>query len=83
MGSLGESARVEQTNFCDYPVLRINETPYIEVALVKSLEAPGIARAPAPPPATHGLLVAAQSGTVRPGRIERRLADARELERLS
>ena len=36
-----KDGRVEQTNFGDYRVLRINETPRIEVHLVKSLEAPG------------------------------------------
>jgi CO/xanthine dehydrogenase Mo-binding subunit len=32
---------VQQTNFGDYRVLRINESPAIEVHLVKSAEAPG------------------------------------------
>ena len=36
-----KDGRVEQTNFGDYRVLRINEVPRIEVALVKNLEAPG------------------------------------------
>jgi isoquinoline 1-oxidoreductase beta subunit len=36
-----KEGRVEQTNFGDYPVLRINECPRIDVALVKSAEAPG------------------------------------------
>jgi isoquinoline 1-oxidoreductase beta subunit len=36
-----KEGRVEQTNFGDYPVLRMNEIPRIDVALVKSGEAPG------------------------------------------
>jgi isoquinoline 1-oxidoreductase beta subunit len=36
-----KDGRVEQTNFGDYRVLRIHETPRIDVALVNSLEAPG------------------------------------------
>lgn len=36
-----KDGRVEQTNFGDYRVLRINETPRIRVDLVQNLEAPG------------------------------------------
>jgi CO/xanthine dehydrogenase Mo-binding subunit len=36
-----KEGRVEQTNFGDYRVLRINEVPRIDVHLVKSPEAPG------------------------------------------
>jgi isoquinoline 1-oxidoreductase beta subunit len=36
-----KDGRVEQTNFGDYRVLRINEMPRIDVALVKNLESPG------------------------------------------
>jgi isoquinoline 1-oxidoreductase beta subunit len=36
-----KNGRVEQTNFGDYRVLRINETPQIDVTLMKSMEAPG------------------------------------------
>ena len=36
-----DNGRVEQTNFGDYRVLRIDETPRIDVALVQSGEAPG------------------------------------------
>lgn len=36
-----KGGRVEQSNFGDYRVLRINETPQIKVHLLKSMEAPG------------------------------------------
>ncbi|MES2069720.1 MAG: xanthine dehydrogenase family protein molybdopterin-binding subunit [Pseudomonadota bacterium] len=36
-----ENGRVQQTNFHNYPVLRMNETPKIDVTLVKSTEKPG------------------------------------------
>jgi CO/xanthine dehydrogenase Mo-binding subunit len=36
-----KDGRVEQTNFGDYRVLRINEVPRIDIVLVKSREAPG------------------------------------------
>ena len=36
-----KDGRVQQTNFGDYRVLRINESPVIEVYLVKNAEAPG------------------------------------------
>src|SRR5262245_59627714 len=36
-----KDGRVEQGNFDDYRMLRINEAPLIEVHLVKNTEAPG------------------------------------------
>jgi isoquinoline 1-oxidoreductase subunit beta len=36
-----ENGRVQQTNFNNYPVLRMNETPKIDVVLVNSTEKPG------------------------------------------
>jgi isoquinoline 1-oxidoreductase beta subunit len=36
-----EKGRVQQTNFHNYPVLRMNQTPKIDVVLVQSTEKPG------------------------------------------
>ncbi|MDR5881323.1 xanthine dehydrogenase family protein molybdopterin-binding subunit [Caballeronia sp. LZ032] len=36
-----KDGRVEQSNFTDYRILRIHETPPVEVHIVKSTEAPG------------------------------------------
>lgn len=36
-----EHGRVQQTNFNDYRMLRMNEAPMIDVHLIKSAEAPG------------------------------------------
>ena len=36
-----KAGRVEQTNYGDYPVLRMNEMPVVEVHLVNSQDAPG------------------------------------------
>ncbi len=45
-----KDGRVEQSNFNDYPVLRIGEMPIIEVHIVPSTEAPGGVGEPATPP---------------------------------
>ena len=57
-----QKGRVQQSNFNDYRMLRINEIPQIEVHLIKSAEAPGgigETGATAAPPALGNALFAA------------------------
>ena len=46
-----KNGRVLQHNFNDYPVLRMNEMPVVEVHIVKSTEPPGGVGEPGTPPA--------------------------------
>ena len=48
--SLGEGGHVEQSNFHDYRLLRINEMPAVEVAIVASTEPPTGVGEPGVPP---------------------------------
>lgn len=45
-----KDGKVEQSNFHDYPVLRLNEMPVVEVHIVKSTEKPGGVGEPGVPP---------------------------------
>jgi len=45
-----KKGRVEQSNFHDYPMLRMNEMPVVEVHIVPSAEPPGGVGEPATPP---------------------------------
>jgi isoquinoline 1-oxidoreductase beta subunit len=45
-----KDGKVDQSNFHDYPVLRMSEMPKVEVHLVKSSEAPGGVGEPGTPP---------------------------------
>jgi isoquinoline 1-oxidoreductase beta subunit len=50
-----KDGKVEQSNFNDYPVLRMNEMPTVEVHLVKSAEKPGGVGEPGTPPIAPAL----------------------------
>ena len=74
-----KNGRVEQSNFHDYRVLRMNETPPIEVHLVRNLEAPGGMGEPATAataPALANAVFAATGKRIRQLPLEKALAQA-------
>jgi len=64
------NGRVVQSNFHDYPILRINEAPQIEVAIIDSGEAMGGAGEPGTPPIAPAVANAIYAAT---GKRVRRL----------
>ena len=63
-----KDGRVEQSNFHDYPVLRMNEMPKVEVYIVSSQEKPtGVDEPGVPPiaPAVANALFAATGKRIR------------------
>ncbi|OGP78261.1 MAG: twin-arginine translocation pathway signal protein [Deltaproteobacteria bacterium RBG_16_49_23] len=63
-----KDGRVEQSNFNDYPVLRINEMPHVEVYIVPSQEPPsGVGEPGVPPiaPAVGNAIFAATGKRIR------------------
>jgi len=63
-----KDGRVEQSNFTDYRMLRIDQTPLIDVHIVKSSEAPGGIGEPgtaALPPALTNAVFAATGKRLR------------------
>jgi isoquinoline 1-oxidoreductase beta subunit len=58
-----KNGRVEQSNFDDYPMLRIDEMPRVEVHIVPSTEAPGGIGEPGLPPATPAVINAMFAAT--------------------
>jgi isoquinoline 1-oxidoreductase beta subunit len=74
-----EKGRVQQSNFHDYRMMRINETPKIEVIVVKSGEAPGgigEAGVNAGPPALRNAILAVTGVALRRLPIDRKLLAA-------
>jgi isoquinoline 1-oxidoreductase subunit beta len=63
-----DRGRVEQSNFHDYELLRMNEMPKIEVHIVPSTEAPGGAGEPGTPPIAPAVCNAIFAATGRPVR---------------
>jgi isoquinoline 1-oxidoreductase subunit beta len=58
-----KDGRVEQSNFDDYPMLRMDEMPRVEVHIVPSTEAPGGIGEPGLPPATPAVVNAIFAAT--------------------
>jgi isoquinoline 1-oxidoreductase beta subunit len=71
-----ENGRVQQSNFHDYQVLRINEAPQIEVAIINSGEAMGGAGEPGTPPIAPAVANAIYAAT---GKRVRRLPITKNL----
>jgi isoquinoline 1-oxidoreductase beta subunit len=71
-----ENGRVQQSNFHDYPMLRINEAPEIEVAIINSGEAMGGAGEPGTPPIAPAVANAIYAAT---GKRVRRLPISKNL----
>ncbi len=70
-----KDGRVEQGNFTDYPILRIDEMPVVEVHIAPSKDAPGGAGEPGVPPVAPALSNALFAAT---GKRVRRLPIRRE-----
>jgi isoquinoline 1-oxidoreductase subunit beta len=74
-----KNGRVEQSNFHDYRVLRMNQTPLIEVYLVRNLEKPGGMGEPGTAtaaPALANAVFAATGRRIRQLPLEKALAQA-------
>ncbi len=63
-----KNGRVEQGNFNDYPLLRIDEMPEIDVHIVKCIEAPGGVGEPGTPPIAPAVANAVFALTGKPVR---------------
>ena len=63
-----KDGRVEQSNFTDYPVVRMNEMPEVEVHIVTSSESPGGIGEPGTPPIAPAVANAVFAATGKPVR---------------
>ncbi len=63
-----KSGRVKQSNYHNYPILRMHETPEIEVVIVKSAKEPGGLGEPCVPPLAPALANAILMATGKPVR---------------
>jgi len=63
-----KKGRVEQSNFHDYPMLRIHEMPEVDVHIVSSGEAPSGVGEPGTPPIAPAVANAVFAATGRPVR---------------
>jgi isoquinoline 1-oxidoreductase beta subunit len=70
------NGKVEQSNFHDYPILRINEAPEIFVTILNSGEAMGGAGEPGTPPIAPAVVNAIYAAS---GKRVRRLPIAKNL----
>ncbi|MFP6688065.1 MAG: hypothetical protein VCD31_01905 [Alphaproteobacteria bacterium] len=61
-----KDGRVEQSNFHDYPTLRMHQMPEIEVHIVNSSAPPGGVGEPATPPIAPALVKAYYAATGQP-----------------
>jgi isoquinoline 1-oxidoreductase beta subunit len=61
-----EKGRVQQSNFHDYEMLRLNEMPQVEVHIVQSKEAPGGVGEPGTPPIAPAVCNAIFAATGKP-----------------
>ena len=75
-----KNGRVEQGNFDDYPVLRLNEMPTVDVVIAPSKEAPGGVGEPGVPPIAPAVASAIFAATGR--RIRRLPINPEDLKRI-
>jgi isoquinoline 1-oxidoreductase beta subunit len=74
-----KDGKVEQSNFHDYPVLRIDEMPKVEVHIVASSEAPGGMGEPGLPPIAPAVTNAVFAATGK--RVRKLPIDPAELKK--